>query len=94
LTSISLKELDEKAKNFPKNSTKKVLEILVIPKGANTNELKNILHTKNMSFDIQLITRASSKKFDAKRNRSKKNKNLLNKMNTLLTLKNLNNLNE
>jgi len=92
--SNSLKKFDEKAKNFLKNSTKKVLETLAIIKGAKYTELKNILHTKNRSFGIHMVAKQSSKKLSTEIETSKKKSTLLNRMYILLTPKNLNNLKE
>jgi len=93
-TSFSLRETDERVKNFLKNSTKNFLETLAMICGTKINELKNMHHTKNMSFDNHLDTRASSKKFITEIKINEKNKNLLKWIYILITLKNLNSLKE
>jgi hypothetical protein len=94
LFSNSLRELEEKAKNFLKNSTRKVLDIQNRTNGAVSTDPKNISHTKSMSLDIHLDARASSKKFEKDTEIRAKNKKPLKVMKIPPTPKNLNSLKE
>jgi len=69
---------DEKAKNLPKNSAKNVLVSQFRIKGKNVDDTKNIIHTKNTSFDNHLFVKTSSKKLEKKLIMRVKNKNPLN----------------
>lgn len=85
---------DEKAKNFLKNSTKNDLASQVKIKGKDNADVKNIDHTKSMSFDIHLTAKINSKKFDREIAMRAKNKRPLKEIKMPLTPKNLNSLNE
>jgi len=85
---------DEKAKNFPKNSTKNVLASQDTIKGKVIADIKNMNHTKSMSFDIHVTVKISSKKFDREIKMRAKNKNPLKEIKMPPTLKNLKSLKE
>lgn len=92
--SNSLKVFDEKAKNFLKNSTKKVLANQISIKGKVITDIKNINHTKTMSFDIHLTVMINSKKLDKEIKMRAKNKKPLKEIIMPPTPKNLNSLEE
>jgi len=85
---------DVKAKNFPKNSTKKALASHDIIKGKVIADIKNISHTKSMSFDIHVTVKINSKKFEREIKMRAKNKNPLKEIKMPPTLKNLKSLKE
>jgi len=85
---------DEKAKNFLKNSTKNALDSQDTIKGKVIADIKNINHTKSMSFDIHVTVKFNSKKFNREIKMRAKNKNPLKEMKIPPTLKNLKSLKE
>jgi len=86
--------LDEKAKNFLKNSTRNVFASQDRIKGKVIADVKNMDHTKSMSLGIHLTDRINSKKFDIEIKMRAKNKKPLKEMKIPLTPKNLNSLKE
>jgi len=85
---------DEKAKNFPKNSTKNALASQDIIKSKVIADIKNMNHTKSMSFDIHATVKTNSKKFDREIKMRAKNKNPLKEIKMPPNLKNLKSLKE
>merc|ERR1711976_97396 len=91
-TSNSLKDLDEKAKNLLKNSTKKHLDTQDKMKGKYKVDIKNIALTNSMSLDIHQPNKTSSKKLTREAKMRAKNRKPLEEINRLPKPKNFINL--